>query len=77
MPLESLIMSLKRLRNQRNMCDSLDLENAYFTSKFKNHETVYTSRMFISNPAKALVIRITSNGPETDLRVELDSKVSI
>lgn len=54
----------------------LDLENAIFTSKFKNNETEYISKMFISNPAKALVIKITANGMDKlDLKVKLDSEV--
>ena len=76
MPLGSLNYEFEKIEEPQEYVRSLDLEKAVLTSEFKAHETVYTSRMFISNPAKALVIRITSNGPDKlSLRVELDSKV--
>ena len=76
MPLGILKYEFEKIEEPQEYVRSLDLEKAVLTSEFKAHETVYTSRMFISNPAKALVIRITSNGPDKlSLRVELDSKV--
>ena len=76
MPLGILNYEFEKIEEPQEYVRSLDLEKAVLTSEFKAHETVYTSRMFISNPAKALVIRITSNGPDKlSLRVELDSKV--
>ena len=76
MPLGILNYEFEKIEEPQEYVRSLDLEKATFTSEFKAHGTVYTTRMFISNPAKALVIRITSNGPDKlSLRVELDSKV--
>ena len=76
MPLGILNYEFEKIEEPQEYVRFLDLEKAVLTSEFKAHETVYTSRMFISNPAKALVIRITSNGPDKlSLRVELDSKV--
>ena len=76
MPLGSLNYEFEKIEEPQEYVRSLDLEKAVLTSEFKFHGTVYTTRMFISNPAKALVIRITSNGSDKlSLRVELDSKV--
>ena len=76
MPLGILNYEFEKIEEPQEYVRSLDLEKAVLTSEFKFHGTVYTTRMFISNPAKALVIRITSNGPDKlSLRVELDSKV--
>ena len=67
----------KRSMNQKEYVRFLDLENTIFTSKFKNNETEYITKMFISNPAKALVIKITANGMDKlDLKVKLISEVT-
>ena len=76
MPLGILSYVFEKVDEPKEYVRFLDLENAIFTSKFKNHETEYISKMFISNPAKALVIKITASGMDKlDLRVKLDSKV--
>ena len=76
MPLGILSYVFEKVDEPKEYVRFLDLENAIFTSKFKNHETEYISKMFISNPAKALVIKITANGMDKlDLKVKLDSEV--
>ena len=64
MPLGSLSYVFEKVDKPEEYVRFLDLENAIFTSKFKNHETEYISKMFISNPAKALVIKITASGKD-------------
>ena len=76
MPLGILSYVFEKVDEPKEYVRFLDLENAIFTSKFKNNETEYISKMFISNPAKALVIKITANGMDKlDLKVKLDSEV--
>lgn len=71
MPLGILSYVFEKVDEPKEYVRFLDLENAIFTSKFKNHETEYISKMFISNPAKALVIKITANGMDKlDLKVK-------
>lgn len=74
MPLGILSYVFEKVDEPKEYVRFLDLENAIFTSKFKNHETEYISKMFISNPAKALVIKITANGMDKlDLKVKRSS----
>jgi len=76
MPLGTLNYMFEGIDEPKEYIRSLNLENAVFLSKFRNKETVYTSQMFISNPAKALIIKITTSGPDRlNLRVNLSSKV--
>jgi twin-arginine translocation pathway signal len=76
MPLGALEYVIEGIDNIEDYSRSLDLEKAILTTKFRNHRTIYTTKMFVSNPAKALVIRITAKGLNTlNLTINLNSKV--
>lgn len=76
MPLGELDYQFKGIDKAEKYSRVLDLENAVICSEFSFKNTIYQTEVFISNPAKALLLRIKAAGSEKiNLSVGLKSKV--
>lgn len=76
MPLGTLNYGFTDIGEISQYSRSLDLETAVLTEEFQSAGTVYTSQMFLSKPAKALVIKVVAYGNhKLNLNVRLGSEV--
>ncbi|MCI6812677.1 MAG: glycoside hydrolase family 95 protein [Lachnospiraceae bacterium] len=76
MPLGTLNYIFEGIDKPEEYSRSLDLERAVLTTKFRNNKTLYTTKMFISNPANVLAVRITASGSDRlNLAVKLKCKI--
>lgn len=76
MPLGELNYRFEEIGEIEQYSRNLDLENAIFSSEFCSKNTLYQTEVFISYPAKALILRMKVSGSEKlNLSVNLNSKV--
>ncbi len=76
MPLGTLNYTFQGVDKAEEYLRTLDLEKAVLTTEFKNNGTLYKTKMFLSNPAKALVVQITTIGlNKLNMTIGLNSKI--
>ena len=62
MPLGELNYRFEEIGEIEQYSRNLDLENAIFSSEFCSKNTLYQTEVFISYPAKALILRMKVSG---------------
>lgn len=75
MPLGDLEIDFGIKKRVKNYTRTLDLEKALATVEFESAGVKYRRKYFSSNPAKAIVARLTSEGGKMNFTVSLRSKL--